>query len=101
MSNLVYNLKRKAFRSRLKKVERQFEAGNYFEHTLFDMVKELEEQTISLTKRVYALEQNLEEAGITESVDVSDVKYKVTEQRGPFGTFTVREAYQVNKVKVK
>lgn len=101
MTNLGYKLQRMAVRSRLTKVERQFEKGSYFNHTFFDMVKELEEQTISLTKRVYALEQNLEEAGITESIDTSDIKYKVSEQHGPFGTFTVREAYQVNKVKVK
>jgi cob(I)alamin adenosyltransferase len=104
------NLRREnSVKNRLKKVEKDlFESSNHY--WLPDSTKyklESNEKRISkLETRIEQLESIIEDAGIIEDIDMSDVKYReksVQYTGGLFGptTFTHKVPYVVNEVKVK
>ncbi len=95
--------KKHTLRGRVKLVEKQvFDASDSWNTTLKHDVRELATWISKLQGEVNFLNNVIKEAGIIEDVDVSDIKFKeVKHNSGIFGSYTTREAFQINKVKVK
>lgn len=95
--------KKHTLRGRIKSVERQvFNTSDDWNTTLKHDVKELTTWVSKLQGEVNFLNNVIKEAGIVEDVDVSDIKFRdVKHSNGIFGSYTSREAYQINQVKVK
>jgi hypothetical protein len=95
-------LKKHTVRGRLRSVEAQFKPSNGWDPTIKHDVQELTTWISKLQGEVNYLDGVIKESGIVEQVDVSDIKFKETKHTGNiFGSYITREAYQVNKVKVK
>ena len=96
-------LKKHTVRGRLRALEKQFHpSGSSWNTTIKDELEQLTTWVSKLTGEINYLESVIKESGIVEQVDVSDIKFKETKHTsGLFGNYTTREAYQVNKVKVK
>ncbi len=94
--------KKHTLRGRIKSVERQvFTASDDWNTTLKHDVKEITTWISKLQGEVNFLNSVIKEAGIVEDVDISDIKFKETKNYSAFGSYTTREAYQINKVKIK
>lgn len=95
--------KKHTLRGRVKAVEAQFKpTGDGWSNTLKYEVQELTTWISKLQGEVNFLNNVIKEAGIVEDVDVSDIKFRdVKHSNGIFGSYTSREAYQINQVKVK
>lgn len=95
--------KKHTLRGRVKSVERQvFTSNDSWNTTLRHDVQELTTWISKLQGEVNFLKEVIKDSGIVEDVDVSDIKFReVKHSSGIFGSYTTREAYQINKVKVK
>ena len=94
-------LKKHTVRGRLRSVEAQFKPADGWNPTLKNDMQELTSWVSKLQSEVNYLDGVIRESGIVEQVDVSDIKFKESKHAGLLGSYTTREAYQVNKVKVK
>lgn len=102
-------LRKNSTKSRLKKLERElFETNSsyWLSATTKERLDDGYKRLSKLEIRVAQLESIIEDAGIVEDVDMSDVKYREKEivlEGGLFGPqkYTQKIPYVVNEVKVK
>ena len=94
-------------KKRLKSIERElFEESSWSHTTVKTQIHEANKRLFKLETRVSQLESIIEDAGIIEDIDMSDVKYREKEvvlENGLFGPqkYVNKIPYIVNEVKVK
>lgn len=99
--------KKKSIKKRVELIEKDINLnGGYFQTTTKDRLDDGNRRLIKLEVRLAQIEKIIEDAGIIEELDMSDVQYRDKEivlSNGLFGpqSYTVKAPYVINSVKVK